>query len=127
MDVDHPKPYPDGMSEAPTKRRFPIARKLWKFAGKALRNWRERHQNPLNFGIHLVGIPLTLVGLALLFFLPWEWGVGAFVLGYVFQWVGHLVEGNDVGELIPVKKMLGLRTVSVAPQYQRSAPPDSAA
>lgn len=114
------------MNETPAKRRFPIARKLLKFASKALRNWRERHQNPFNFGIHLVGIPLTLLGLALLFFLPWEWGVGVFVLGYVFQWVGHLVEGNDVGELIPVKKLLGLRTVSVAPQYQRSVPPDSA-
>ena len=116
MDVNPPAPYPDGMSEAPKKRRFPIARKV-------LRNWRDRHQNPFNFGIHLVGIPLTLVGIGLLFFFPWQWGVGAFVLGYVFQWVGHLVEGNDVGELIPVKKLLGLPTVSVAPQYRRPVPP----
>lgn len=98
---------------------FPIARKLWLFAKKALANWRERHQHPFNHAIHLLGIPMTLVGLALLFVLDWYWGVGLFVLGYLFQWVGHRVEGNDVGELIPVKKALGLPVVAVVP---RSSP-----
>jgi hypothetical protein len=95
---------------------FPIARKVWKFAKKALANWRDRHRHPFNFAIHLLGIPMTLVGLALLFVLDWYWGVGLFVLGYLFQWVGHRVEGNDVGELIPVKKALGLPVVAVVPR-----------
>src|SRR5262245_35175130 len=68
---------------------------------RALRHWRERHQHPFNFAIHLVGIPLAVAGVVLLFVLPWEewyWGAGAFVFGYVLQWLGHVVEGNDVGE-----------------------------
>ena len=28
-----------------------------------------------------------------------------------------LVEGNDVGEIIPIKKLLGLPYVAVAPKY----------
>ena len=51
------------------------------FLRKALRNWRERHQHPFNFAIHLLGIPLAVIGLFLLFFLPWYWGAVAFILG----------------------------------------------
>jgi hypothetical protein len=84
-----------------------------------LRNWLERHQHPFNFWIHLLGIPLAVAGVALLFFVPWYWGVGAFVLGYLLQWIGHRVEGNDVGELIPFKKMLGLPYVEIAPRREK--------
>lgn len=105
--------------------RFPIARRLIRFAGKARANWLERHQHPFSFAIHLIGIPLTLIGLGLLFVTDWYWGVSAFVLGYFLQWVGHRVEGNDVGELIPVKKLLGLPVVPIAPQYRKPNPPDA--
>ena len=105
--------------------RFPIARKLWKFAKRARRNWLDRHQNRFNFGIHMVGIPLAFAGLPLLALAPWYWGAGAVAGGYFLQWVGHRAEGNDVGEFIPVKKLLGLPYVSIAPQYQ-VAGPDSA-
>ena len=97
---------------------FPIARKLLTFAGRARANWLERHQNTFNYWVHLVGIPLAVAGLPLLFFTPWYYGVGAIVMGYLLQWVGHRVEGNDVGEFIPVKRMLGLPVVAIAPQYQ---------
>lgn len=103
--------------------RFPIARKLLAVAGRARRNWLERHRNPFNFWIHMLGIPLAFAGIPLLFLAPWYWGVGAIVAGYALQWVGHRVEGNDVGEFIPVKKLLGLPYVSVAPQYRRADPP----
>ena len=43
---------------------FPIARKLLAFAGRARRNWLDRHQNPFNFWIHLLGIPLARRGRA---------------------------------------------------------------
>jgi hypothetical protein len=98
---------------------------------RALRNWRERHQHPFNFWVHMLGIPLVVAGVVLLFALPWEdwyWGVGAFVLGYFCQWLGHQVEGNDVGEIAGIKRLLGLPYVGIAPQYQKtsSAPPDNA-
>src|SRR5262249_60090879 len=85
-------------------RRYPVLN----FLRKALRNWRERHQHPFNFAIHLLGIPLAVSGLVLLFFPPWYWGVAALVAGYALQFAGHQVEGNDVGEWAAVKRLLGL-------------------
>lgn len=102
--------------------RFPIARKLWALATRARRNWLERHQNGFNYWVHMVGIPLAVAGVPTLFLAEWYWGVGAIVGGYFLQWVGHQAEGNDVGEFIPFKKLLGLPYVSVAPQYRQPAP-----
>jgi hypothetical protein len=103
--------------------RFPIARKLLAFAGRARQNWLARHQNAFNFWIHMVGIPLAVVGLPLLVVAPWYYGAGAIGAGYFLQWLGHRVEGNDVGEFIPVKRLLGLPVVAIAPRYQRSGGP----
>ena len=77
-----------------------------------------RHQHPFNFGIHLIGIPLAVAGLPLLFW-HWYYGVGAIFLGYLLQYIGHKVEGNDVGEWIPIKRLLGLPYVSISPRFQR--------
>lgn len=112
------------MSEARSGYSFPIARRAWRFAKKARANWLERHQHPFNYAIHLFGIPMALVGIVLLFVFPWYWGVGLFVLGYLFQFLGHWVEGNDVGELIPIKRALGLPVVAIVP---RPSGPRSAA
>jgi hypothetical protein len=101
---------------------FPIARKLFRFAKRARRNWLDRHQNNFNFWIHMLGIPVAVAGIPLLFLTDWYWGIGALVVGYVLQWIGHCVEGNDVGELIPLKRMLGLPVVAIAPQYQTPQP-----
>ena len=104
---------------------FPIARKLLTLAGRARRNWLERHQHPVSFWIHLVGIPLAVAGVVLLFLEPWFWGVGAIVVGYFLQWIGHRVEGNDVGEFIPIKKLLGLPYIAVVPRKHAEAPAPS--
>jgi hypothetical protein len=105
---------------------FPIARKLFDFASRARRNWLARHQHPFSFWIHMVGIPLAVAGIVLLFLTDWYWGVGAIVCGYLLQWIGHRVEGNDVGELIPLKRLLGLPVVQIAPRYQVSGPGENA-
>src|SRR5262245_40942247 len=107
---------------APKKWRFPLMRLLLRI----YRGWRLRHQDARNFLLHLVGIPLAVAGFVELISsrwhsLPWYWGVGGFVVGYFLQWVGHRIEGNDVGELIPIKRLLGLPTVSIAPQYQQKS------
>jgi hypothetical protein len=96
----------------PTKRRRPLR--------KILRNWLQRHRHPFNFWIHLVGIPLAVTGVVLLCFQLWLWGIGAFVLGYLLQYVGHLVEGNDVGEWAAIKRMLGFPYVSIAPRWEQA-------
>lgn len=118
------------MSQAPStteKKSFPIARRVLRFVGKRLREWRVRHQLPFNFYIHLIGIPLALLGVVLLFYQDWYWGIGAIVLGYVLQWLGHRAEGNDVGEWAGIKRLLGLPYVSISPRWQQPAPETVAA
>jgi hypothetical protein len=85
---------------------------------RILKNWLERHRHPFNFWIHLVGIPLAVAGVILLFFVPW-YGALAFILGYVLQYVGHRVEGNDLGEWAAIKRLLGLPYVSISPRWQK--------
>ena len=100
--------------------RRPLRRALW--------HWRERHMHPFNFAIHLVGIPMTVVGVILLFTLAWQewyWGVGAFVLGYFLQLIGHLVEGNDLGEWAGIKRLLGMPYVAIAPPRKQTVEPNA--
>ena len=109
------------MSTDPARPRGPIRR----FLRRRLQGWMLRHQLPFNFWIHMIGIPMALGGLVALFVLPWEkwyWGVGAFVLGYVLQWIGHQAEGNDLGEWAAIKRMLGLPYVGIAPQWNPEDP-----
>ena len=55
--------------------------------------------------------------------LQWRWDLWwrptfLIVISYIVQWVGHLIEGNDMGEIILIKKMLGRPYVAVSPRYQ---------
>ena|SRR5215471_21322499 len=102
---------------ASTTPRRPVLR----FLRKRLGGWLVRHQHPFNFAIHLIGIPVAVAGIPLLFLAPWYWGVGAIVVGYALQWLGHRVEGNDVGEWAGLKRLLGLPYVAISPRYQNSA------
>jgi hypothetical protein len=108
-----PEPQPSFLERRPIRRAL---RRGWT-------NWLERHQHPFNRGIHLLGIPLSLlVAPILLLALPWNtwyWAALAFVGGYVLQWLGHAVEGNDLGEWAALKRLLGLPYIAVAPQYVR--------
>lgn len=57
------------------------------------------HQNPVNRFCHTVGIPLIAISIIVLLasmFVGglWRWGVGLFILGWIFQFVGHYVEGK---------------------------------
>jgi hypothetical protein len=81
-----------------SRERFPIARRVLRLARRARLNWLQRHQTRFSFGIHMIGIPLAFSGLGLLFVLRYE--------------------GNDVGELIPIKRLLGMPVVAIAPQFQ---------
>jgi uncharacterized protein involved in cysteine biosynthesis len=101
----------------PAPRRYPVLR----FLRQRLAGWMLRHQLPVNFWLHLVGIPLAVAGVVLLFVLPWYWGVAALVGGYFLQWVGHQLEGNDLGEWAAIKRLFGLPYVGIAPRWN---PPD---
>lgn len=91
-----------------------------------LRNWFERHQLPLSRGLHYVGIPLTIAAVVVagvqLYQWRWDlWWRPAVLLGvgYLLQVIGHLREGNDMGEVILVKKLLGRPYRAVAPVEQK--------
>jgi len=102
---------------------FPIARFWLRFARNRAVAWKERHQLPFNFYIHLVGIPLAFTGLVLLYSHDWGWGVGLLLAGYLLQYLGHRAEGNDMGELLPFKRLLGLPAVPISPRWLPAAPP----
>lgn len=61
-----------------------------------------------------MGIPLTIAAVIVagVQLYHWRWDlwwrpVVLLVVGYVLQLIGHLHEGNDMGEVILVKKLLG--------------------
>ncbi|MCS6978217.1 MAG: DUF962 domain-containing protein [Gemmatales bacterium] len=88
-----------------------------------MRNWLARHQHPFSFYIHLIGIPMVLASFLCLV-TGWYWlALILFVGGYMLQGIGHRVEGNDVGELIPLKRLLGLPVVEFGPTRQAEQPP----
>jgi hypothetical protein len=110
------------MSQEPTA---PSGRSLRRFLRARLHGWMVRHQLPFNFWIHMLGIPLASGGVVALLVLPWElwyWGVGAFVVGYLLQWIGHRAEGNDLGEWAAIKRLLGLPYVGIAPRWHSEDP-----
>lgn len=80
-------------------------------------DYLARHRNPVNRALHLIGLPVTFVLPVVLLALrqPW-WALASFAGGYVLQFAGHAIEGNDAGETIFVKKLLGKPYVAVAPQ-----------
>lgn len=91
------------------------------WARKALDNWVERHRLPFNFWIHMLGIPIAVASLPLFALEEWYWGTAAFALGYVLQWIGHLAEGNDLGEWAGIKSLLGLPYVGISPRWEHES------
>jgi hypothetical protein len=89
-----------------------------------LSNWLTRHQHPASLALHLVGIPLTILAVAVagLQLTQGRWDlwwrpVVLLALGYFLQWLGHAVEGNDMGEIILLKRVLNRPYIAVAPRW----------
>jgi hypothetical protein len=98
-----------------------------------LNNWLVRHQHPASFRLHLLGIPLTIaaVVLALAQLADSRWDlwwrpVVLLVVGYLLQWIGHRLEGNDMGEVILIKKLLGRPYIAISPRFREDKTPGSA-
>lgn len=84
--------------------------------------WLARHRGRLSFGLHMVGIPATILGVLLIPVYLTLWSgplfasaLGLFLGGYLIQFLGHALEGTDPGELIVLKRKLGLPYIDVAP------------
>ncbi len=57
-------------------------------------NYKAKHQHPLNRLTHSFGIPMIVVSLPVFFF-SWRWALALFVVGWILQFVGHAIEGNQ--------------------------------
>ena len=59
-----------------------------------LANYKAKHQHPLNRLSHSIGIPMIVVSLPLFLF-NWQWALALFIVGWILQFVGHAIEGNQ--------------------------------
>jgi uncharacterized membrane protein YGL010W len=61
--------------------------------------YAHSHQHPVNRMLHTLGIPMIVVSLLLLAASIvvhglWPYGLALFVLGWLFQFTGHALEGK---------------------------------
>ena len=59
-----------------------------------MEDYKAKHTHPLNRLTHSIGIPLIVVSLPLFLF-SWRWALALFVAGWILQFVGHWIEGNQ--------------------------------
>ncbi|HEY9402972.1 MAG TPA: DUF962 domain-containing protein, partial [Pyrinomonadaceae bacterium] len=59
-----------------------------------MEDYKAKHRHPLNRLTHSIGIPMIVVSLPLFFF-SWRAALVLFVAGWVLQFVGHWIEGNQ--------------------------------
>lgn len=92
-----------------------------------LSNYLPRHTHPVNRLLHLFGVPLSFLVAPALAIMRWDWywHVGCFAFGYLLQFAGHAVEGNDAGEIVYIKKKLGLSYREYAPRAYSSSRPET--
>ena len=59
-----------------------------------IENYKAKHRHPLNRLTHSFGIPMIVISLPLFLF-DWRWALALFVAGWVLQFLGHAIEGNQ--------------------------------
>jgi hypothetical protein len=86
-----------------------------------VRDYMSRHRHPANVALHLVGVPLAPFGVvALLIAGEQATALVFFFVGYALQWVGHTIEGNEVGEAILIKYLARRASGAVRPAEKRA-------
>lgn len=58
-----------------------------------LKKYKNDHQHPGNRFFHMIGIPTIIISL-FTFFVNWKTGLWLFIIGWVFQFIGHAIEGK---------------------------------
>src|SRR5882672_8027019 len=61
--------------------------------GPFVDNYKSKHRHRLNKLSHSVGIPMIVLSVPLFFF-SWRWALSFFMCGWLFQFIGHVIEGN---------------------------------
>ena len=61
--------------------------------------YMSRHTHPWCRALHVVGVPMApWGGLVLLAMGHFAAGIASIVLGYFLQWIGHRIEGSEMGD-----------------------------
>lgn len=68
----------------------------------------QRHSHPINAFWHLLGVPIAFFGLYKLITGSFILGICLLFFGYLFQYLGHKAQGNEVGEVTLIKKCYSL-------------------
>lgn len=99
---------------------------------KLIRNWIERHRDPTSFVLHMFGIPPTILGVLLipiyvyLFSIPiFLMALALFVGGYLIQFLGHVIDGSEPGEIMYLRRKLGWSYSRIAPASNPTPAPGS--
>lgn len=73
-------------------------------------NWLDRHRGVVSFALHMLGIPLTILGVLMLPIslpaLSWRilvLALGLFGGGFALQFLGHGLEGSEPGEITALR------------------------
>src|SRR5690348_2228284 len=90
---------------------------------RLVQDWVERHRDPRSLVLHLIGIPVSVLGLLLvpayLALLSWRlffFSAALFVGGYLLQFLGHLLEWTEPGELAALRRRFARRRGSRLPE-----------
>lgn len=67
----------------------------------------QRHAHPANAVLHIFGVPMAFYGLFKLITGDFVLGLSLLFFGYLFQYLGHRAQGNEVGEVTLIKKIYG--------------------
>jgi len=63
-------------------------------ADSFIESYKAKHRHPLNKLCHSLGIPMIVVSLPLFFF-QWRVALAMIVVGWILQFLGHVIEGNQ--------------------------------
>ena len=73
-----------------------------------VRGYMSRHANPWCRALHVIGVPLAPWGaIGLLVFGKFGEAIAALIVGYGVQWIGHRIEGNEMGDWAMFKAVVG--------------------
>ncbi len=64
----------------------------------------RQHAHPVNAVLHVVGVPMTILGLFRLVTRQ-PGGPMLIFVGYLCQWIGHTIHGTEVGEVTLARKI----------------------
>ena len=63
----------------------------------------SRHKHPVNAVLHIFGVPMVFIGIYQLCVGITAIGLVNIFVGYLFQYLGHKAQGNEVGEVTLIK------------------------